>query len=73
MLTERRAAILGMVVSEYINTAEPVSSRAIVARHHLDISTATIRTSGSSPPARGAVPKSGFSSSTAACPAWRGR
>ena len=43
MLTERRAAILGMVVSEYINTAEPVSSRAIVARHHLDISTATIR------------------------------
>ena len=43
MLTERRAAILGMVVSEYISTAEPVSSRAIVARHHLDISTATIR------------------------------
>ena len=43
MLTERRAAILGMVVNEYISTAEPVSSRAIVARHHLDISTATIR------------------------------
>ena len=43
MLTERRAAILGMVVSEYINTAEPVSSRAIVARNHLDVSTATIR------------------------------
>ena len=43
MLTERRAAILGMVVNEYISTAEPVSSRAIVARHHLDISAATIR------------------------------
>ena len=43
MLTERRAAILGMVVTEYIDTAEPVSSRALVARHHLDVSTATIR------------------------------
>lgn len=43
MLTERRAAILGMVVREYIQTAEPVSSRAIVDRHHLDVSTATIR------------------------------
>ncbi len=43
MLTERRAAILGMVVNEYISTAEPVSSRAIVARHRLDLSTATIR------------------------------
>ena len=43
MLTERRAAILGMVVNEYISTAEPVSSRAIVDRHHLEISTATIR------------------------------
>ncbi len=43
MLTERRATILGMVVSEYIQTAEPVSSRAIVDHHHLDLSTATIR------------------------------
>lgn len=43
MLTERRAAILGMVVSEYIDTAEPVSSRALVSRHHLDVSSATIR------------------------------
>ena len=43
MLTERRASILGMVVREYIQTAEPVSSRAIVTNHHLDLSTATIR------------------------------
>src|SRR2546421_9476828 len=32
-----------MVVNEYVQTAEPVSSRAIVDHHHLDISTATIR------------------------------
>ena len=43
MLTERRADILGLLVNEYIDTAEPVSSRALVDRHHLDISSATIR------------------------------
>lgn len=43
MLTQRRAAILRMVVEEYVETAEPVSSRAIVDRRHLGISTATIR------------------------------
>jgi heat-inducible transcriptional repressor len=43
VLTERRASILGMVVDEYVQTAEPVSSRALVERHRLDVSTATIR------------------------------
>lgn len=43
MLTGRRAEILGLVVSEYIDTAAPVSSRALVDRHHLQVSTATIR------------------------------
>ncbi len=43
MLTERQSAILGMVVDEYIETAEPVSSRALVDRHRLEISSATIR------------------------------
>jgi heat-inducible transcriptional repressor len=43
VLTERQAAILSMVIDEYIETAEPVSSKALVDRRHLDVSTATIR------------------------------
>ena len=43
MLNERRAGILNLVVDEYIDTAVPVSSRALVDRHHLEFSTATIR------------------------------
>jgi heat-inducible transcriptional repressor len=43
VLTQRRTEILGLVVHEYIDTALPVSSRALVARHRLSVSTATIR------------------------------
>lgn len=43
MLNQRRADILNLVVDEYIDTAVPVSSRALVDRHHLEFSTATIR------------------------------
>lgn len=43
MLTRRRTEILGLVVHQYIDTAAPVSSRALVTRHGLSISTATIR------------------------------
>lgn len=43
MLTERRASILSMVVDEYVDTAEPVSSRALVERRGLEVSSATIR------------------------------
>ena len=43
MLTQRRADILNLVVDEYIDTAAPVSSRALVDRHGLSVSTATVR------------------------------
>ena len=43
MLTQRRADILNLVVDEYIDTAAPVSSRALVDRHRLPVSTATVR------------------------------
>ncbi len=43
MLNGRRAEILGLVVNEYIDTAAPVSSRALADRHGLHLSTATIR------------------------------
>ena len=43
VLTDRRASILEMVVDQYVRTAEPVSSRALVALQHLGVSSATIR------------------------------
>lgn len=43
VLTRRRTEILGLVVHQYIDTAAPVSSRALVTRHGLNVSTATIR------------------------------
>lgn len=43
VITERQAAILGMVVDEYVLTAEPVSSKALVDRRRLEVSSATIR------------------------------
>jgi heat-inducible transcriptional repressor len=43
VLTQRREAILGLVVDEYIETALPVSSRALVNRHELSLSSATFR------------------------------
>ena len=43
MLDERKKRILQAIVDEYINTAEPVSSGAIVRKYGLDCSSATIR------------------------------
>ena len=43
MLTERRADILSLLVNDYIDTATPVSSRALAGRHQLELSAATIR------------------------------
>src|SRR3989304_4643092 len=43
MLAERKAAILGALVEGHIATGAPVSSRAILDRSDLDLSSATIR------------------------------
>jgi len=43
VLTERRADILSLLVNDYIDTATPVSSRALAGRHELELSAATIR------------------------------
>lgn len=43
MLSGRRAEILGLVIEEYISTATPVSSQALVVRHRLGVSSATVR------------------------------
>jgi heat-inducible transcriptional repressor len=43
MLTDRRARLLSLIISEYVDSAMPVGSDAIVRRHGLKISSATIR------------------------------
>jgi heat-inducible transcriptional repressor len=42
-LTDRRQAVLGLVVRQYIATATPIGSKAIVEQYGLGISSATIR------------------------------
>ncbi len=42
-LPERRSAILRLIISDYVQTAQPVGSEALVQRHGLELSSATIR------------------------------
>jgi heat-inducible transcriptional repressor len=42
-LTDRQQLILGLVIREYVETAQPVSSKHLGSRYRLDISDATIR------------------------------
>jgi heat-inducible transcriptional repressor len=43
MQDERRAAVLRAIVEDYVATQEPVGSRALVERHGLGVSPATVR------------------------------
>lgn len=43
MLNDRKKEILQAIIEEYIQTAEPVSSNAVVQKYHLDYSSATVR------------------------------
>lgn len=43
MLTDRRARLLSLIISEYVDSALPVGSDAIVRKHGLRLSSATIR------------------------------
>ena len=42
-LSERQKFILTLVVCDYIDTAQPVGSKHLIDRYHLDISSATVR------------------------------
>jgi len=42
-LSERRARILAFIVDDYVGTAQPVGSQALVSRHQLGLSSATVR------------------------------
>ena len=43
MLDDRKKKVLQAIVEEYINTAEPVSSKALINKYDLNCSSATIR------------------------------
>jgi heat-inducible transcriptional repressor len=43
VLDERKLAVLRAIVHDYVSTMEPVGSKSLVDRHHLDVSPATIR------------------------------
>jgi len=42
-LPERQETILGLIIREYIDTAQPISSKALVDKYNLGVSSATIR------------------------------
>ncbi|MEA1960345.1 MAG: heat-inducible transcriptional repressor HrcA [Bacillota bacterium] len=42
-IDERKKLILESIIKDYVETAEPVGSRAVVRRHSLNISAATVR------------------------------
>ncbi len=42
-LDERKLGVLRAIVEDYVATQEPVGSKSLVERHHLDVSPATIR------------------------------
>ena len=42
-LDERKRSILKAVIDDYIATAEPVGSKALVNKYHFNVSPATIR------------------------------
>jgi heat-inducible transcriptional repressor len=43
VLDERKLAVLRAIVEDFVSTNEPVGSKALVDRHNLDVSPATIR------------------------------
>lgn len=43
MLDDRKLAVLRAIVTDYVARREPVGSKALVDRHNLDVSSATIR------------------------------
>ncbi len=43
MADDRKLAVLRVIVEDYVSTSEPVGSKALVDRHHLGVSPATIR------------------------------
>ena len=43
MSEERKLMVLRAIVQDYVQTSEPVGSKALVDRHHLGVCAATVR------------------------------
>jgi heat-inducible transcriptional repressor len=43
MTDDRKLAVLRAIVQDYVQTSEPVGSKALLERHHLGVSAATVR------------------------------
>jgi len=43
VLTERQKLLLALIIHDYVETAQPVGSKALMSRYKLDMSSATIR------------------------------
>lgn len=43
MLDDRKLAVLRAIITDYVDRREPVGSKALVERHRLDVSSATVR------------------------------
>ena len=43
MLDDRKLDVLRAIVQDFVSTNEPVGSKALVERHHLGVSPATVR------------------------------
>ena len=43
VLSDRRARILSFIVDDYVESAQPVGSQRLLERHHLGLSSATVR------------------------------
>jgi len=43
VIEERKLAVLRAIVQDYVQTSEPVGSKALLERHHLGVSAATVR------------------------------
>ena len=43
MLDDRKLEVLKAIVTDYVASREPVGSKALVERHQLDVSAATVR------------------------------
>ncbi len=42
-LSDRRSRILALIVDDYVDSAQPIGSQGLVDRHHLGLSSATVR------------------------------
>ena len=43
MLDDRKLSVLNAIVTDYVASREPAGSKALVQRHKLDVSAATVR------------------------------